>query len=296
MAALRIRANGPPVPSTSRPGGILARAATFRRTQIGIGLVLLVAVLALFGPAIAPHGPTDFVGVPNSGPGASTPLGTDYLGQDVWSRFLYGGREILVLAVIATLLAVTVGTGVGLIAAYASGSPDEVLMRGMDAIMAFPTIVLALVLVSALGPSGWLIVIAVGLAHVPRVARVVRGAALPIVERDFVAAAESIGLPRWRILLGEVLPNILGPLIVEANVRLAYSIGLIAALAFLGFTPHPNGADWGLMIQENQIALVVQPWGVVLPVLAVALLTVGIGLIGDGIARAAAGIDRASPR
>jgi peptide/nickel transport system permease protein len=296
MATFRIRADGRPLGSMSKPGGILARAGALWRTRIGFGLVLIVGLLALFGPAIAPHGPADFVGVPNSGPSATAVFGTDYLGQDVWSRFLYGGEEILLLAVFATLIGLLVGTGVGLLAAYSPGLPDEVLMRGMDAIMAFPTIVLALVVISALGPAGWLIVIAVGLAHVPRVARVVRGAALPIVERDFVAVAEAIGLPRWRILLGEIVPNVVGPLMVEANLRLTFSIGLIAALAFLGFTPHPNGADWGLMIQENQTALVVQPWGVVLPMLAVALLTVGTGLIGDGIARSAAGIDRASHR
>jgi peptide/nickel transport system permease protein len=125
------------------------------------------------------------------------------------------------------------------------------------------------------------------------VARVTRGAAQPIVERDFVAAAEALGVPRARILLREVLPNIMSPLMVEANLRLTYSIGLIASLAFLGFTPNPNGADWGLMIQENRIALgTSQPWGVILPMAAIALLTIGTGLVGDGFARAAAGIDR----
>ena len=134
--------------------------------------------------------------------------------------------------------------------------------------------------------------LAVGFTTVPRVARVVRGASQPIVERDFIGAAEALGLPRWKILWREVLPNILSPLTVEVNLRLTYSIALIAGLAFLGFSPNPNGANWGTMVNENQIALAVQPWGVVLPVVAIALLTIGTGLIGDGIARAAAGIDR----
>jgi peptide/nickel transport system permease protein len=169
---------------------------------------------------------------------------------------------------------------------------DDVLMRAMDVILAFPQILLTLVAISTLGPSAWLMVLAVGLTNMPRVARVTRGAAQPIVERDFVAAAEAIGVPRWRILFGEILPNVLSPLMVESSLRLTYSIGVIAAIAFLGFTTNPNGADWGLMIQENYLALVVQPWGVVLPMAAVALLTMGTGMIGDGIARAAAGIDR----
>jgi peptide/nickel transport system permease protein len=151
---------------------------------------------------------------------------------------------------------------------------------------------LALVVIATVGPKPWLVVLAVGFTTMPRVARVTRGAAQPVVERDFVAAAEALGVPRIRILFGEVLPNILGPLLVEASLRMTYSIGLIAALAFLGFATNPNGANWGLMIQENEIALVVQPWGVLLPVIAIALLTVGTGLVGDGIARAAAGIDR----
>ncbi len=287
-----LAANEPPPIEWKKPSGVLRGAIALGRTRVGIAFVLLVAAFALLGPLIAPHGPADFIGVPNTGPNGAARFGTDHLGQDVWSRFLYGGREILVLATLATLLGLAIGVTIGLFAAYSRGLLDDVVMRGMDVILAFPSIMLALVAISTLGPSGWLIVLAVGLTNIPRVARVTRGAAQPIVERDFVAAAESIGLPRWRILFGEVLPNILSPLMVEASLRLTYSIGLIAALAFLGFTPNPNGADWGLMIQENEIALVVQPWGVVLPILAVGLLTMGTGMIGDGIARAAAGIDR----
>jgi peptide/nickel transport system permease protein len=281
----------PPVPS-QRPTGVILGALRLGRTRIGLGLVLIIAAVAIFGPLIAPHGPADFIGMPNSGPSGAARFGTDHLGQDVWSRFLDGGREILLLATAATLLGLAIGTSLGLLAAYSKGALDDVLMRGMDVILAFPSIMLALVAIATLGPSGWLIILAVGLTNVPRVARVTRAAAQPIVERDFVAAAEAIGVPRWRILFGEVLPNVLSPLMVEASLRLTYSIGLIAGLAFLGFTPNPNGADWGLMIQENQIALVIQPWGVVLPIIAVALLTMGTGMVGDGIARAAAGIDR----
>jgi len=119
-----------------------------------------------------------------------------------------------------------------------------------------------------------------------------RGAAQPIVERDFVSAADALGVPRWRILFAEVLPNVLSPLMVETSLRLTYAIALVASLAFLGFTTTPNGADWGLMIFENRIALAVQPWGVMLPIIAIGVLTLGTGLIGDGISRAAAGIDR----
>lgn len=284
--------NEPPLIQSKRPTGVILGALGLGRTRIGLGLVLIIAAIAIFGPLIAPHGPADFIGLPNTGPSGAARFGTDHLGQDVWSRFLAGGREILLLASAATLLGLAIGTSFGLLAAYSKGALDDVLMRSMDVILAFPSIMLALVAIATLGASGWLIILAVGLTNVPRVARVTRAAAQPIVERDFVAAAEAIGVPRWRILFGEILPNVLSPLMVEASLRLTYSIGLIAGLAFLGFTPNPNGADWGLMIQENQIALVVQPWGVVLPIIAVALLTMGTGMVGDGIARAAAGIDR----
>jgi peptide/nickel transport system permease protein len=232
------------------------------------------------------------MGLPNQLPSGGARFGTDHLGQDVWSRFLDGGRTILLLATAATLLGLALGTSIGLLAAYSRGLLDDGLMRAMDVILAFPQILLTLVAISTLGPSAWLMVLAVGLTNMPRVARVTRGAAQPIVERDFVAAAEAIGVPRWRILFGEILPNVLSPLMVESSLRLTYSIGVIAAIAFLGFTTNPNGADWGLMIQENYLALVVQPWGVLLPMAAVALLTMGTGMVGDGIARAAAGIDR----
>jgi peptide/nickel transport system permease protein len=281
--------------TTRRPAGALTRSAVrLRRTQIGLVLMIALVFVAAFGPLFAPHSPTAFLGLPpNSPPSSKALFGTDHIGQDVWSRFLWGGRSILTMAVLATAIGLVLGTIVGLTAAYSRNKLDDVLMRGMDVILAFPQIVLALVAIATVGPQAWLIVLAVGLTTMPRVARVTRGAAQPIVERDFVSAAEALGVPRARILLREVLPNVMSPLMVEANLRLTYSIGLIASLAFLGFTPNPNGADWGLMIQENRIALgTSQPWGVVLPMLAIALLTIGTGLVGDGFARAAAGIDR----
>ena len=167
-------------------------------------------------------------------------------------------------------------------------------MRGMDVILAFPSIVLALVAVATVGSKLWLLVLVVGLTTMPRVARVTRGASLEIVERDYVHAAQAMGEPRRKILIGEILPNVTSPLLVEASLRLTYSIGLIAGLSFLGFGLQPPAADWGLMINENRQGLTIQPWGVVMPVIAIALLTIGTSLIGDGVARASAGIERGS--
>ena len=132
----------------------------------------------------------------------------------------------------------------------------------------------------------------VAMTHVPRVARVARGAALEVVERDFVKSAEALGETRRHILFAEILPNMSSPLLVELGLRLTYSIGLIAAVSFLGFGLQPPAADWGLMINENRLGLTIQPWAVALPVLAIGLLTVGVNLVADGIARAAIGLDR----
>jgi peptide/nickel transport system permease protein len=280
-------------PPAVRGTSLLRRSLRLWRTRIGVALVGAIVLLAIAGPYVAPYGPNAAVGAPNSNPGGKAVLGTDYLGQDVLSRLLYGGRSILVMAVIATALGLIAGTAIGLVAAYARNALDDVLMRLMDVIMALPQIMLALVAVAIVGPHAWVIVAAIALTTAPRIARVARGAALPIVERDFIACSEAMGVPRWRILFGELLPNTLGPLMVEASLRLTYSVGVIAALAFLGLSPNPNGANWGTMIQQNQLVLAVQPWGAAAPIAAIALLTMGTGLIGDGIARTAAGIDRA---
>ena len=282
----------PDSPASHRPTGRLLRTALgLWRTRIGLIMVGILVAIAVFGRFLAPHAPTAFVGQPNTRP-SNLLFGTDHLGQDVWSRFLWGGAELLVVATLATLLGLVLGTAIGLVAAYSRGTLDDILMRAMDVILAFPQIMLALVAITTLGVTDWLIVLAIGLTTMPRVARITRGAAQPIVERDFVASAEALGVSRPRILLGEVLPNILSPLMVEASLRLTYSIAVIAGLAFLGFSANPNGANWGTMINENQLALVSQPWGVVLPVVAITLLTIGTSLVGDGVARAAIGIDR----
>ena len=272
--------------------GILRRALGMTRTRIGVGIVLLIVLVAVFGPLFAPYSPTEFVGIPNSPPSSDVLFGTDALGRDVWSRFLYGGLSVLWMSAAATLLGVVIGVIVGLVAAYSRNWLDDVLMRGNDVLLAFPQIILALLAVSALGPKLWLIVLIVGLTHVPRVARVMRGAAQEVVERDFVKAAEAVGEKRSRIIFGELLPNVTSPLLVELGLRMTYSIGLIAAISFLGFGLQPPAADWGLMINENRLSITVQMWSVLLPVLAIGLLTVGTNLITDGVARAAIGIDR----
>jgi len=272
----------------------LRRSLKLGRTRIGLVIVGLMLAIALIGPLVAPHSPTEFVAAPNSGPSSNALFGADALGRDVFSRWLHGGLTVLWISAAATAVGIVAGTAVGLIAAYSRGWLDDVLMRANDVLLSFPQIIFVLLAVAAIGPKLWLIVLTVGATHAPRVARVMRGAAQEVVERDFVKAAEAVGEKRWRIILGELLPNVTSPLLVELGLRLTYSIGLVAAVSFLGFGLQPPTADWGLMINENRLSITVQPWAVFLPVLAIGLLTVGANLVTDGIARAAIGLDRSN--
>jgi peptide/nickel transport system permease protein len=262
-----------------------------RRIWIGLALTLLVVGMAVLGPLVAPHGPNDIAGLPYSKPGGNAILGTDYLGQDVLSRLLHGGRQLLISVVLATALGMLLGITVGLVAGYTGGWLDEAIMRLTDVVLAFPQIVLALVLLATIGPKPWLVILVVGLSHAPRVARLTRGITTTLATREFVQSADALGERRWRVLFVELLPNMSGPLLAEAGLRLTYSVGLIASIGFLGFVPDPRAADWGLTINQNRLALLVQPWAILAPVVAIAVLTIGTNLVADGIARRAAGID-----
>jgi len=262
------------------------------RTKVGVGIFIFIVLLAAFGPFVAPYSPTQFVGPPFSAPAAKYWFGTDYIGRDVLTRVLWGGRTVLSLSIAATMIGMVLGVAAGLFAGYGRRWVDETIMRLLDVLLAFPQIVLALLFVSILGPKLWLIVLIVGISHAPRIARVARAATLEIVGRDFVKAAEALGVPARKILMFDVLPNITSPLLVEFGLRLTYSIGLIASLSFLGFGMQPPSADWGLMINENRAGIIVQPFAVLVPVILIGVLTIGTNLMADGFSRAMIGIDR----
>ncbi|HWM57861.1 MAG TPA: ABC transporter permease [Pseudonocardia sp.] len=264
----------------------LRRIGQQRRLVIGIVITVVIALVAIIGPWLAPYGENDIVGKPFTMEGSW--LGTDYLGQDVWSRVLAGGGSILLISLLATALGMVLGIIIGVVAAYAGGWLDEAIMRLNDVALAFPQILLALLVLTAVDqPSWWMIVLLVGASHAPRVARLARGVALGIVSRDFVTAAEALGESRLRVIMAEVLPNMNAPLLAEAGLRLTYSIGIVAGIGFLGFATNPGAADWGQMINENRLALLVQPWGVLAPVIIIGIFTVGTNLMADGIAQLA---------
>lgn len=269
-----------------RRDGALRRAFGYRSTQLGVVIFVLLCLVAFLGPHVAPYSTTSVEGLPYAAPTAEHPFGLDYLGQDGLSRFLAGGQSVILLSFAATLLGFAIGIPIGLVAGYRQWWVDEVLMRTSDVVMAFPSIILALVLVAGVGPKLWLVVVAVAIAHAPRIARVVRGATLEVVSRAYVEAAEARGEKTSVLLRREVLPNIWTPILVDFGIRLTASVILIASLSFLGFGLQPPAADWGLMINENRSALTLQPWVVMMPVAAIGLLTISVNLIGDGIARA----------
>ena len=222
----------------------LRRIGSQPRLATGLAITLVVALVAIFGPLFAPYGENEIVGRPYTREGSF--LGTDYLGHDVWSRVLYGGLAILIIAVLATALGMALGIIIGVVAAYWGGWLDEVIMRLNDVALAFPQILLVLLVLTAVDqPAWWMIVLLVGISHAPRVARLARGVALGLVSRDYVAAAEALGESRLRVILAEVLPNMSAPLLAEAGLRLTYSIGLVAGIGFLGFATNPERGRLG---------------------------------------------------
>jgi peptide/nickel transport system permease protein len=263
-----------------------------RYAKIGAVLVTIILFIAVFGPYLTPYTFDEFVDAPNAGRTDKLLLGADFLGRDVWSRFLSGGRSIISLSFASTVLGVGLGLLIGLFAASAKPRIDSIIMRINDILLAFPQIVFVLLVVSGFGTSIFLIAITVGMTHAPRTARIIRAAAAEVMERDFIKAAVAVGEKRRRIITSELLPNVTSPLLVEFGLRMTYSIGLVAAVSFLGLGLQPPAADWGLMINENRGSMTVQPWAVLTPIFAIAVFTIGVNFITDSFAKVAIGIDR----
>ncbi len=262
----------------------LAVIFSSRVAVIGLAIVLFWVAIALLAPVLAPYSPTaqDSRAV-NQPPSAQHWMGTDHLGRDIMSRLMYGSRTILTLAPLSVLAALIVGTLLGLIGGYYGGLIDEVVMRILDAIMAFPTILLYLIIISAIGPSAVNVVIAITFVGAPGVARLVRSLTLDIRVRDYIAAARLRGENPWYIMFVEILPNARGPLIIDAMLRVGYAVFAIGTLGFLGLGLPPPTPDWGGMINEARKFIFVNPWGVLWPALAIASLVVGLNLFADGL-------------
>lgn len=274
----------------SRPGKQRIALRTLLRTPsalIGLLVVIFWVCCAIVWPLVVPYNPDaqDYNALLLH-PSLAHLLGTDQYGRDVLSRVLAGSREVLILAPAATLIGLVGGTIVGLVTAYYRGWCDEIVMRVMDAIMAFPIVVLALLILAVLGSSRLNIILVVGIAFIPLTGRVVRSAALSVRDLDYVSAARLRGARGITIMLTEILPNITGPITVEATVRIGYAIFASASLSFLGLGMQPPSPDWGAMVNDTHLYLQADPWIVLAPVLAIASLVVSINLLADGLRKA----------
>lgn len=255
---------------------------------VGVLIVLFWIVVALLAPAIAPFPPNQNL-LPFKPPGTVAPdggvfwLGTDQLGRDILSRVIWGARRVLIYAPLATACAYALGVTMGLLAGYKRGLWDDVLSRIGDIILSFPILVLYVVIITTFGPSGINIVLAVTCASAPGIMRIVRGLTLDLRNRDYVAAAQTRGESSLFIMFVEILPNARGPLIVDACLRLGYTIITIGVLGFLGLGLPPPDPDWGGMVNETRAMAAFAPWMTVFPCIAISSLVLGLNLLADGL-------------
>jgi peptide/nickel transport system permease protein len=259
----------------------------FRRNRlalVGLALVLVLAASAAFAPWLAPYDPArQSLIEKRAKPGGKYVLGADEFGRDILSRVIYGSRVALLVGLLSAAIAVAGGLLLGTFAGFAGGWPDTVLMRGIEILLAFPYLLLALAIVAVLGPGALNTTIAVGIWGVPAVTRIVRGSVLALRETEYVGAARALGASASALLRRHVLPNIVPGLIVYATLFMANAILLEAALSFLGLGVQPPTASWGLMVSTGRDVLLVAPHVATMPGLAIMLAVLAFNLVGDGL-------------
>jgi len=256
----------------------------------GLMIIVIFILVAIFAPSISPYDPLetslyDQLKPPAWYEGGTTKhlLGTDDLGRDILSRLIYGARISLLVSVISVSIAFFFGTLIGAVSGYRKGWLDNIVMRIMDIILSFPYILLAIVIVAYLGPGLENAMIAIGITYVPRFARIVRGSVLEECEKDYVTAARAIGANEFRIIFLAILPNCMGPLIVQTTLNFASAILDAAALSFLGLGAQPPTPEWGAMIAQSRSLILRASWVMTLPGLAILFAVLGFNLLGDGL-------------
>lgn len=250
----------------------------------GAIIIVLLCVLSITGSRLSPYDPLG-IEIPNrlQPPTLQHPFGTDDFGRDVLSRVLDGASISLEVGVIAVGISMVVGTLLGAISGYYGGWLDEVIMRCMDVLFAFPAILLAIAILAALGPGIGNAMIAIGVVYTPIFARITRGSVLTVREEVYITAARSIGSRDRRILFRHILPNVLAPIIVETTVSLAFAILAEAALSFLGLGTQPPAPSWGRMLSESRSFIHNAPWVGIFPGLAIMFTVMGFNFLGDGL-------------
>ncbi len=269
-----------------------------KTATVGLFLVLFWVFVAIFAPLLTPYTPLEQEWKnPTIGPSKAHILGTDELGRDLWARLIYGARVVLVVmpvtdnlwipggtAIWGVIVALLVGTTLGLVSGYHGGWVDEITMRLLDAMMAVPIILLYMIIMAALGASAINVVLAMTIVGTPGIARLVRSLTLDIRTREYIRAAETRGESAWYIMFVEILPNARGPIIVDAMLRVGYAIFAMGTLGFLGLGIPPPSPDWGSMVAKGrEFILSGSPWAALWPSLAIATLVLGLNLLADGI-------------
>ena len=250
-------------------------------------MMLVVALVTVAGPLLAPFDPTDFVGRPFRSPTAHHLLGTDILGRDVLSILLVGGGVFLAEGIAATVLGVGLGIVLGICMSLLSRKVADIVLTLSDIAIVLPQIVVALLVLTRLGTSPMILIGVIGFVHVPQTARVIRAASHRVVTADYFQSARTLGAPWYRLFSGEILPNIRGAVAVELGIRLAISLVVLASLSYLGFGA--TRQEWGRMIHDNQGGLAVQPWAVIAPVVMLGVFLVGANMVREGITRTVLG-------
>lgn len=256
------------------------------RFVIGTVIILFWILMASVGPLLKPYAYDDLVGTPWQEPSTEHWLGTDRMGRDMFTRIAVGARLMLVLPTVSVLLGVLFGSGIGLVTGYYGGIVDDIIMRFMDILMAFPMLMLYLLIISAIGPSSINVIGAIAIGMTPGIARLVRGLTMDMRTREFVLSAQMRGERAAYIMFSEILPNIAGPVIVDACIRVAFAMFSTGSLGYLGLGVPPPYPDWGNMIGEGRSWIFRVPWAPVPPIIAISSLVIALNLMADGLRKA----------
>jgi peptide/nickel transport system permease protein len=263
---------------------VLRSLMRHKTALVGLTVMICIVAVSLLAPLLAPYDPIkQFVGPPLQGPSAAHLLGTDMYGRDILSRIIFGTRTSIVLALVAVGISSVLGTIFGAAAGFYGGWTDETVMRGMDILFAFPSLVLALILMATFGPSMWNAAFAISVVFIPQFARVIRSNAVALREEEFVKAAFTSGGSRRYILFKHIIPNGISEIIVQATINLASAILIASGLNFLGVGVQPPTPSWGYMLANGRSYLIQAPWISTVPGVAIMITVLAANLFGDGL-------------
>jgi peptide/nickel transport system permease protein len=262
---------------------LLRRLLRNKFSVFGLMITLGAVFTAILAPFLAPYSPLEIFPVPMSPPSGEFLLGTDYLGRCLLSRIIYGAQVSMGVATFSVAISLTLGIILGLLAGYYEGAVGGVILRGMDILLSFPLVILALGIIAMLGPSMTNLTLTIGVVYTPTFVRLVNGSVLSVKGNEYVRAAKALGSRDMRILVLHILPNIVAPIIVQASLTFSTAILVESALSFLGMGTQPPTPSWGAMISESRTMMELAPWTVIYPGLALSLTVIGLNLLADGL-------------